>query len=231
VFAGSEENDMVNFVNEKGEEVRVPEWVQDLDAFRRWVEADDYPETGDIWYYRGEVWVDMSREQLFTHGAVKNDMVFTLTGLAKALKTGRVWTDGVLLTNDDADLGCMPDLLFVSHEAFQSERVRLIEGMDEGYVEIEGSPDMTLEIVSRSSVRKDRVLLRQAYWEAGVREYWIVDARQEPLTFDILRYTAKGYVTARKQDGWVKSAVFGKSFRLTQGTDALEHPEYTPKMR
>jgi hypothetical protein len=159
---------MVNFVNEKGDEVRVPEWVQDLDAFRRWVEAEDFPEAGQVWYYRGEVWVDMSREQLFTHGAVKNDMAFTLIGLAKALTTGRVWTDGVLLTNDDADLGCMPDLLYVSHETFRAERVRLIEGMDEGYVEIEGSPDMTLEIVSRSSVRKDRGLLRQAYWEAGV---------------------------------------------------------------
>jgi Uma2 family endonuclease len=222
---------MVNFVNEKGDEVRVPEWVQDLDAFRRWVEAEDFPEAGQVWYHRGEVWVDMSREQLFTHGAVKNDIAFTLTGLAKALKTGRVWTDGVLLTNDDADLGCMPDLLYVSHEAFRAERVRLIEGMDEGFVEIEGSPDMTLEIVSRSSVRKDRVLLRQAYWEAGVREYWIVDARKEPLSFDILRYTSKGYAATRKQDGWVKSAVFGKSFRLTQGTDALGHPEYTLEVR
>ena len=88
-----------------------------------------------------------------------------------------------------------------------------------------------LEIISRGSVKKDRVTLRQAYWEAGVREYWLVDARKEPLSFDILRHTAKGYKAARKQDGWVKSSVFGKAFRLTQEPDALGHPEYTLAVR
>jgi hypothetical protein len=46
-----------------------------------------------------------------------------------------------------------------------------------------------------------------------------VDARKEPLTFDVFRHTAKGYTATRKQDGWLKSAVFGKSFRLTQQVD------------
>lgn len=222
---------MVNIVNEQGQEVRVPKWVQDLDSFRRWMDADDFPEMGQIWYYKGEVWVDMSREQIFTHGAVKTDIAFGLTGLAKASKKGRVWTDGVLLTNIEADLGCRPDLLYVSFEAFQTERVRLIEGMEEGYVELEGSPDMVLEIVSRGSIRKDRVTLRDAYWEAGIREYWLVDVRKTPLSFDILRHTGKGYTATRKQDGWIKSAVFGTSFRLTQQLDVLGHPEYTLAIR
>ncbi|HZU36585.1 MAG TPA: hypothetical protein VFA18_11780 [Gemmataceae bacterium] len=54
-----------------------------------------------------------------------------------------------------------------------------------------------------------------------------MDARQVPLKFDILRHTAKGYVATRKQDGWMKSAVFGKAFRLTQQVNQLGHPEYT----
>jgi Uma2 family endonuclease len=78
---------------------------------------------------------------------------------------------------------------------------------------------MVLEIVSEGSVRKDNVTLKQAYWEAGAREYWLVDARKEPLTFDVFRHTAKGYVGTRKQGGWLKSSVFGKSFRLTQQID------------
>jgi Uma2 family endonuclease len=80
---------------------------------------------------------------------------------------------------------------------------------------------MVLEVLSRSSVRKDRVILRQAYWEAEVREYWLVDARDAPVQFDVLRHTAKGYTASRKADGWIKSAVFGKSFRLTQERTAL----------
>jgi hypothetical protein len=38
-------------------------------------------------------------------------------------------------------------------------------------------------------------------------------------------------VTVRKHGGWVKSAVFGKSFRLTEQTDPLGHPEYTLAVR
>src|SRR5256885_8764701 len=52
--------------------------------------------------------------------------------------------------------------------------------MEEGYLELEGTPDMVLEVVSESSVQKDTKRLRQLYWQAGIREYWLVDARREP---------------------------------------------------
>lgn len=90
---------------------------------------------------------------------------------------------------------------------------------------------MVLEDVSDSSVQKDTVILRKAYWQASIREYWLVDARQEPIHFDIFRRAAKGYAATRKKDGWLKSAVFGKSFQLTQRVDALGHPEYTLAVR
>jgi Uma2 family endonuclease len=96
---------------------------------------------------------------------------------------------------------------------------------------MEVSPDMVLEVVSPGSTHKDRVTMRQAYWEAEIREYWVVDALKAPLQFDIFRYTTRGYVATRKQDGWLKSAVFGKSFRLTQQQNALGHPEYTLAVR
>jgi Uma2 family endonuclease len=106
-----------------------------------------------------------------------------------------------------------------------------VEGVKQRYLELEGSPDMVLEVVSRSSVHKDTVVLRQAYWEAGVREYWLVDARSAPPSFDILRRTSRGYAATPKRDGWLESAVFGKSFRLVQGTSKLGHPVYTLEVR
>ena len=90
---------------------------------------------------------------------------------------------------------------------------------------------MVLEVVSAGSLKKDTVRLRRIYQDAGIPEYWLVDARRTPLTFDVFRLTARGYVATRKQGGWVKSTVFGQSFRLTQGTDALGHPEYTLAVR
>ena len=90
---------------------------------------------------------------------------------------------------------------------------------------------MTLEIVSRGSVYKDTVELREAYWNAGVKEYWLVNCRKPPISFDILRRTSRGFKATRKDDGWMKSAVFGKSFRLVQTKAAKGYPEYTLEVR
>lgn len=220
---------IVTYVNE-ADQVSVPSWVTDLTSFRRWADADDFPEDGRICYLNGEVWVDMSKEQVFTHGAAKTEITVVLGSLVKAGQLGLFLADGVMLSNVDADIAVVPDAMFVSTAGLR-DRVRLIEGKDEGYVELEGSPDMVLEVVSRSSVHKDTKVLREAYWEAGVREYWLADARPDPLVFDILRHTARGYRATPKKGGWLASAVFGQSFRLTRQVSTLGHPEYTLTVR
>jgi Uma2 family endonuclease len=90
---------------------------------------------------------------------------------------------------------------------------------------------MALEIVSTGSIGKDTERLRDLYWRAGIPEYWLVDVRGERLSFEILRHTAKGYVSTRSVGGWLKSSVFGKSFRLTRRTDEDGNPEYEVAVR
>jgi len=220
---------MVRVLNESSQ-VSVPSWVTDLESFRRWAHSDDSPEKGRIGYLKGEVWIDMSKEQVFTHVLVKTEISRILATLVKTGQLGLFLNDGILLSNVDADLSCNPDATFVTTAGLQ-DRVRLLEGAEEGYVELEGSPDMVLEVVSRSSVNKDTVQLRQAYHEAGIREYWLVDARSDPLRFDILRHTARGYSAARKKDGWMRSAVFGKEFRLVCQINGRQQPDYALEMR
>jgi Uma2 family endonuclease len=221
---------MVTFVTE-ARQVSVPSWVTDLDAFRRWADTDDFPETGHVWFLKGEVWIDVSKEQIYTHGLVKTKITIVVGGLVDRENLGLFLVDGPLLTNVQADISGNPDAIFVANDTLESGEVRLIEGAEEGFVELEGSPDMVLEVISASSVHKDDVVLRQAYWEAGIKEYWLVDVRKAPLRFDILRHTAKGYAAARKQGGWVRSAVFGRSFRLRQRKSALGHPDFVLEVR
>lgn len=220
---------MTTFVTES-DRVSVPEWVKDLASFRRWTDSEDFPETGRICYFNGEVWIDMSRQQLFTHLAVKNEFNIILGAMVKRERLGLYFPDGVRLSSVDADIDVVPDAVFASHDARQ-DRVRLLEGKKGGYTEMEGSPDMVLEVVSDSSVHKDMQQLRQDYWTASIREYWLVDARNEPLIFDILRHAPKGYRATTKKDGWIKSAVFGKAFRLTRRTSNYGDPEYTLETR
>jgi Uma2 family endonuclease len=215
----------------ESEEVIIPEWVVDLKSFRQWAHSEDLPEKGKVGFLGGQVWVDMSQEQIFSHLLVKTQFTVVLGGLVAEQRMGLFLADGLLLSNAGANMAGNPDATFISKKSLEKEAVRFLEGKRGGFVEIEGSPDMVLEVVSHSSVRKDTVLLRKAYWEAGVREYWLVDARKEPLSFEILRHTPKGYVATRHKEGWLKSAVFEKAFRLTQRQNDLGHPEYTLSLR
>jgi Uma2 family endonuclease len=168
---------------------------------------------------------------VLSHNQAKNEFAFVLTGIVKARKLGRYVPDGMLVSNIEANLTSQPDGAFISKRSLRLGRVRFVEGAQEGYLELEGAPDMVLEIISKSSVRKDTDTLHELYWRAGIREYWLVDARGERLEFNILRHGPKGYITTRKEAGWIKSAVFGKSFRLTRRTDEFGHPEYTLAVR
>lgn len=210
------------------EAVRIPEWVSDLASFRRWARSNDFPERGWYSHLNGELWVDLSMETL-VHNKVKTEFGRILETLAKQAGSGSFLGDRMLLTHVEAELSTEPDGMFLSHESLREGRVRLEKG--EESLEVEGSPDMALEVISPTSQQKDTLLLRDLYWRAGVREYWLVDPRGEPLAFDILRHARKGYTAARKQGGWVKSAVFEKSFRLTRQQDPLGYPAYTLEVR
>jgi hypothetical protein len=89
---------MVTLVVDR-EELSIPTWVTDIDAFRRWLDTDVVPEHARMWFLNGEVWVDMSKEQLYTHADVKAEITSVLRNLAKAGNLGRCFPDGILLTN------------------------------------------------------------------------------------------------------------------------------------
>ena len=205
----------------------VPSWVVDLESFRRWSDDDDFPESGQISYLDGGVWIDMSKEQAISHTEVKCEINSISRTRVKAKRWGRYIGDGGFLSNIEANISNQPDGMFVSAEALRDGRVKIIEGRTEGYVEWEGTPDMVLEVVSRSSVRKDNHMLREAYFLAGIREYWLVNTRQLPVKFDILRAGRSGFVTVRKRGEWTRSDVFAASFRLSQETIEDGHPVFT----
>jgi Uma2 family endonuclease len=214
------------------DKVRIPGGLDTLDAFRARARSEEFPERGRYAYLNGEMWVDLSREQPFTHNRVKTKFTTTLDTLVDEVGLGEVFSDGMLLSNVAANLSTEPDATFVSFETLRSGRVRLVEGTVAGFTELEGTPDMVLEVVSETSVRKDTETLRDLYWKAGISEYWLVDARGDELVFTILRHTARGYTATRHQaGGWLRSAVFDRSFRLTQKAGPLGHPQYSVEVR
>jgi Uma2 family endonuclease len=208
------------------DQVRTPSWVNDLESFRRWSRSDEYPERGWVSFLDGEVWVDTDMEQLFTHNRIKTCLTVALGGIAESEEIGYYFSDRASLSNEAADLSTEPDGTYCSFAALAAKRAVLVEGVEEGHVEIEGTPDMVLEVVSTRSVRKDTKVLRRLYWKASIPEYWLVDARKGPLQFDILRWTDRGYAATRRKQGWLRPKVFGRPFLLESKPDRLGNPQF-----
>jgi Uma2 family endonuclease len=119
----------------------------------------------------------------------------------------------------------------LSDDAIETGRVTLVpksSGEENSYVEIEGPPDLIVEIVSDSSEKKDTQRLPAAYFAAGVPEFWLVDARREPLLFQIYDRGERGFHPAVVDaTGFQHSVVLNKNFRLECKRNSRGRPVYT----
>lgn len=195
--------------------------TRDLEGFRRWARSDRFPERGRIDYLAGDLEVDMSPEELHTHGTVKAEVASTLHLLVARQNRGNVFIDRARVSSPAADLSVEPDVTVVFWDSLDRERLREIpaeSGKPGRYVELEGAADLVVEIVSDGSVRKDLKRLPGLYAAAGVPELWVVDARRKSLRFEIRSLEAGDYRTLPPDaaEGWVYSPLLGLRFRLTR---------------
>ena len=208
----------------------VPMDVRTLDDFRHWALSDEFPESGRIDFIAGTIAIDMSPENAFTHSTPKNEIVRMLGNLLKEARIGYLFSDRMRCSSVAADLSAEPDVVFVSHEAMDSGRVRMIKQKGGGqgdFIEIEGPPDLVVEIVSKSSVAKDTKRLPKAYFKAGVAEYWLIDARRNELS-SILYIRGKGKFVAQPHDrqGFQRSRVLKRRLRLDRQHDSRGNWQY-----
>ncbi len=199
------------------EATEIPDGVASLTAFRQWATGGDFPKQGRIDWVGSRIEVDMSPEDLFTHGSVKAEIVRVLGNLCKA-RSMHLFTGETRVSSADGDVSAEPDVVVVSDAALSDGRVRLAPsagGRPDRYVELEGGVDLIVEIVSDSSVTKDTQRLLAAYRAAGVKEYWVIDARGEDVHFAIHCW-ADGERGVEMSPEQSLSAVFSTQFALTR---------------
>jgi Putative restriction endonuclease len=206
--------------------VVIPGWVCDHDSYRRWARSENYPASGWVSYLDGVIAVDLNMEEIFTHNQVKQAFNVAIGMILLQNSTGRFFPDRLLYSNKAAGLTTESDGLYAHWATLQSGRLRFVPGKTAGFVEAEGTADVALEDVSQSSETKDTVKLRALYEKARIPEYWLVDARVEPVTFVILRLVDDVYQDVLAEDGWLKSEVFGRSFQLVRKIDPLGQPHF-----
>lgn len=200
---------------------------ESLADFRRWALSDDFPQRGRIDFVAGKIEVDISPEDLFCHGTLKTEVVRVLGQRIKAAGNGHLVCNSTRISSIEADLSAEPDIVYLSDRTLAENRARLIQkttGEPGRYVELEGAPDLVVEIVSDSSVTKDTQRLPKAYFKAGIGEFWLVDARGKEVQFTIHRPGDSSYQPVRPDaDGFQPSAVFDCGFRLDGSRDEKGH--------
>ena len=118
----------------------------------------------------------MSPPAKFRHGFVEANLHGTLGRHVDELALGIVLGSSAgfdLPTGDTLE----PDFSFISSERWEAGPKPRED--DKGFTRI--VPDLAIEILSPTSVRRDRVEKRIAYARAGVREYWIVDPERHEI--------------------------------------------------
>ena len=203
-----------------------------LDEFRQWTYSDDFPEHGRITFLGKEMFIDMSAERVNSHVSVKVEICTVLGNLVRKKKSGKFFFDGTRFVHVAAEVSNEPDALFATWETFKNGTFRRIPTADgEDTIELEGTPDWVMEIISPSSVTKDRTKLRHCYHFAGVPEYWLIDARGEDLEFDILVHGKDDYEPTKSVKGWQVSPTFSKQFRLRRIVDPTGETDYRLQMK
>lgn len=117
------------------------------------------------------------------HQSVQAELGWRMAQFVREERLGNLFfapTDVVLSSTDVVQ----PDLLFIS-----SERVHIIAPAN-----IQGAPDLIVEIRSDSTAERDESFKRQLYADCRVVEYWLVDPEAEIIS--VLLLGENGYEEA-----------------------------------
>jgi hypothetical protein len=106
------------------DQVEIPGNVATLTAFRRWALSESFPKRGRIDWVGSQIEVDMSPEDLFTHGTLKTEIVRVLCAMAKS-KGYNLFTGETRISSIAGNLSAEPDVVAVSDAAIDTDRVRL----------------------------------------------------------------------------------------------------------
>ena len=119
------------------------------------------------------------------HQAISRNLTVLLGSFIRDRRLGRLYAApcDVYLSHFDV---LLPDVIFVStagHAVVTDKN-------------IQGPPDLVIEILSPSTRRRDERVKRDRYAHFGVREYWIVDPELE--TIKVMELGATGYEAPRE---------------------------------
>jgi len=140
------------------------------------------------------------------HQSWLNDLNLFLSQFVKQRKLGRIFIAPIDVVLDSENT-VQPDIVFVSAANASIVQHRAIFR----------TPDLIVELISPSSVRRDRYEKQNLYARFGVKEYWIDDPANKSLEILTLKEVRYELHCAAEEKGKLASQVFaGLEFDLTE---------------
>ena len=212
----------------------LPPRVTEIDPFLAWVSSDEFPPGLRASLIGGRLYLDLHMDDLFPHNSLKTQVARAFGNFAAETGLGRVFGDGALFAHRPDGTGNEPDTMLVTYDALRSDRVRLLPAAPERTaLTVQGAVDLIVECVSPSTVEKDTVRLRAAYFSAGVREYWILDGRGDTLTFALLSRSddANDWTEVAADGGGGRlSPVLNRRVWIDRVTDPAGYPDWAVRL-
>ena len=118
----------------------------------------------------------MSPSPVPKHQRISRELEFEILKVVKANDLGEVFDAPCEVYLDDVNV-VQPDILFIS-----KERLNVI-----GEKNIQGAPDLVIEIISESTAYRDLVQKKKLYAKFSVKEYWIVVPGEDLIEVYILK--------------------------------------------
>ena len=99
------------------------------------------------------------------------------------------WLDDIALAHGGQAITAPADITLADHSVVQPDVIYLARraAPQEVHGWIEGIPDLLVEVLSPTGVRRDRNLKLRLYAETGVPEYWILDPVDRHFDFMVNR--------------------------------------------
>ena len=116
------------------------------------------------------------------HQTTTLDLAAEIRQFARRTGIGRAFIApfDIVFSNHDV---VQPGVIFVSND-----RLDIITPDN-----IQGAPDLVIEVLSPSTAHRDRTFKRSLYARHGVREFWLVDT--DAHTIEVLQWEEEGYET------------------------------------
>ncbi len=143
---------------------------------KTWTYEDYYNLNDDKRYevIEGEL-IEMAPAPYYSHQRISGNLYGLLWNYVQKNKLGDIVTAPTDIILDELNV-FQPDIIFISNE---NQKIIQKRGAF-------GSPDLLVEILSKSTKNKDRGVKYESYQNFGVKEYWIVDPMNNTIEVFVL---------------------------------------------